>query len=1416
MKIQPWFLHILLCAALILPSTAQAQFTLNHQLGAYNSFLPNGMQQVHTETQILYAKPGDWVYLYRPERSSLVSYVRWYNYDTDRAIPAWYSAEESPVVNKTTQEPIAATRIESTWQKDTTQNKFKPKNSYGWFACDYATDRVTSTDVNYIEIKYRMHKGDSIYRIACDESIWLDNFTWNASGAVTEPTLSKRIIFEIHPASEIADRIELCKDMDGTNDLFLEEYDMIAPTGRQLYIGPKYMYRGSGKQIKLKQYYYYCHSNYYYINSQGNLTQPTQDASWKWYKNGEEDPSIQLGDQASQFAPVSSTTPGTVVYELKYNSADGVYFNVARFRVTYMDKNAVGPAVSLSTTTKNLAMIYEQTFNFEAPNTTNFAFWLDHLDVEESTYAYYNKNLDESPSYRKVRKGNVTWSEYAITNRKQVWVDSGTAPQVYQHKDSTENVANNAKEGYMLYVDGSQQPGQVFDLKVSTDLCPGAIMYFSAWLCDVSSEKNGSNGRSAPNMDFIVVGIDEFGEEHALTTFTTGEFGINAPEDLANGAWSSSNRMQRAKWHQIMFPVQFTLETTYPSYRVRIMNKSTSSDGNDFAIDDIRIYVQKPPVVPIQASTYDCPAGTTDSITAYLRVDYQAIDESSTTFYYQWRDFNNDPIETTYYNYSGSSNIRGSIQIPASEEDIIASGDTCSSLLSFDAKYYNTEVPVVKYVKEHVDADVERYIMYIAQPLVVRTNHTYNGFVSIREEDLGDKSGCGTFAELMIAGGTRITIDGEAKGDSVVDICGNRSYTLDIELTYISQNATTGELEEHSTPCRADWLIGDSTYVNANPEVYRYSFRQIEAAVEDYRTTDPLETSKTIINYLLRQRLLVLDTVTTTMQPSVSLSYTAFPVNGSAENGMAVCLTPRFLHIHPSTQTTNIMMIGDDEEELPAAIADRPRVMRISNAKKSQGEFYLKTYIRGDDGVEYKVDTVILVSSTCPSWTPIGLRASSTNELMSAEDSIRIFGPALATLEAGYDYTFHVQFKDEDEGCERGFTYFTLRIIPDEVTWNGGPWNVDDSWSSFIPMAETNVLLQPNKDYNVTFSTTDSIYDLNYTRSECENIYLPDDASMAGQEKIQIHGKAFIDIKEYAWKWTLTSIPIQGVVSGDLFVSASESTLPFVVAPINQTVGAAADDRSIFEIYLSEYNAASDKWKTASKNMSTPFEPGAAAMVGIDCDNDDVNPIIRLPKQDHMYHYYDRKKHTWMAEAEYITRDANYGKPIYNGENLLTLKEIYENVYLFGNPTLAYVDITKLVEDNSDKLTGRYYLEATGTASAPKKQEMTTFNRDVNTDEYHVLLPPYRGILLEGKAASQEITINVSSPLINPTGRKPLRRQNHTGEVATGIENPNNSTDCRMIYDIFGRLMGHDLNNLPDGVYIIREGSVSRKVLIRK
>jgi len=1358
---------IVLCAAVIASLSVHAAFSLVHQTGAYDELQPNGMQKVHTDYQILYAKPGETVYLYRPERAAMVGYVRWYCYDTDRAVPGWYSAEESPKIKSGN--PVATQRIESTYQKDTTDTsnpKFRYRNDYGWFAFGYAADRVTTTDRSYIECKYTMHKGDSIYRIACDEGIWND-FTWNNDGATTEPHLSKRIIYEIRPAKWMADSLELCKvsPENPTNDKYLEEHELIAPVGRQLYIGPDMMYRGSGKQIKLQHYYYYCRSNYHYYNSQGNVTVPSTDANWKWYVNGVEDPSITLTDKAAQYAPVSSSTPGTVVYTLKYNSATGYYFNVARFKVTYMDVDVVGPSTSVPAPTKKMEKIYDQSFNFDKPNTTNFAFWLGHFDVDESTYGYYDKNLDGSPSYRHVRKGNITWSEYAVTNKKAVWVPSGqTVPYVYQHVDGKENVSANAKEGYMLYCDGSQQPGQVFNLKVDADLCAGSTMYFSAYLCDASS--TGDANKSAPNMDFIVTGIDDEGKEHALTTFTTGEFGINAVEKVG-----TDTKMDRGIWYQIMFPVKFDTKKTYPSYRLRITNKSTSSDGNDFAIDDIRIYVQKPPVMPIQASTSDCIDKAVDSVRAYLRIDYRELEDEITNLYYQWREGDNI-IHNAYYNKDSASTTFGCIPILTTDEAIEASGLDTTNLLAFDAAFRDTEVPVYRYIKEQVSPTVQRYVLYVAQPIEVSLNHDYTGFVATHPNSLGTREGCGTYADMIIAGGTRIIIeDHTTLGDSIVTMCGNRTYTLDIVLIQIIQDETDPEdpLKSDTTLCRADWLIGDSTYVRENPSEYNnLTFEQIEQALQLYRSNPNAPEPKLIIDNLKQEGKFIENTSSITMQPTISLSYTAFPRAGSA-GSKQVCTSPRFLHIRPSTEIATMMAVGNSSEVLPPRVTNRPRIVRISDKQKRSGSFTLPLYLKGDEGEEYVIEGVVLEDATNPTWSAIELTVDDDhkNRALGTSETLVLSGEALKGLDAGYDYTFHIVFENENAshmGCERGHTYFTLRIVPDVVTWYGGNWNVDFNWDPFIPLPETDVVLLP-QNYNVTFSD-DSIYDFNYVRNQCHDIYLPAGMSMAGQENLRIHGQVYIDIPAKTWEWSLTSVPLQGIVTGDLFVSHNESTNPFEVAPIDHT-GDVALDRHTFEIYHSPYDAVHDKWHVPTNTLTRELHPTEAYMIGVDAaPGAPDTAIIRLPKPSNMYHYYDFNTHNWREENEDIVRNPNYGKPAWNGESTIALREVYGNVYLLGNPTFGHINITKLVADNADKLTGRYYMP-NALVDEPSLSEMTTFTHDVANEEEEVLLPPCRGILLEGKGdPSNELVISISPKDITEPGFAPIKKMTkHAGST---------------------------------------------------
>lgn len=287
------------------------------------------------------------------------------------------------------------------------------------------------------------------------------------------------------------------------------------------------------------------------------------------------------------------------------------------------------------------------------------------------------------------------------------------------------------------------------------------------------------------------------------------------------------------------------------------------------------------------------------------------------------------------------------------------------------------------------------------------------------------------------------------------------------------------------------------------------------------------------------------------------------------------------------------------------------------------------------------------------------------------------------------------------------------------------------------------------------------------------------------------------------------------MVTGDLYVSQEESTYPFRVAPIRQEVGTEADDRLVYQIYNSEYDATNRKWKTAVVSTTDAFAPGEARMVGINADDQAANPVIRLPKPNNEYHYYDERNERWRPESEVITRDEDYGKPLYQGETTITLKEIYRDVYLLGNPTLGYLNIDELIANNTDKLTGRYYLEPEGVEKRPKYVD--EFPNDVFQEEEDVLLPPFRGMLLEGTGvASDQLTLRVLPSMVNASGRRAGVRPVPDTEITTDIVDISAAESVTGIYDLAGRLLSRSIDTLPEGLYIVQRGSLTYKILVRK
>ena len=203
-------------------ASAQTPCTYQKSLGKSGKQMKNpiggySMQAAHEDWNVIYCEPGTTITL-RRNRKAFFTYARWYNYANDSAIANFQSLRDKSELYSTA------------------------SNGLIWYAsAGNAADNADDATFLY--------NGDIVY-IACDQSSYLDG---GLNGTVfKEPTIEQRIIYEIRPAQEMADSVNLCTDKK-----WLETYDIIAPTNQTIHLGPKYAFMGKEREFPYPSYYYY-------------------------------------------------------------------------------------------------------------------------------------------------------------------------------------------------------------------------------------------------------------------------------------------------------------------------------------------------------------------------------------------------------------------------------------------------------------------------------------------------------------------------------------------------------------------------------------------------------------------------------------------------------------------------------------------------------------------------------------------------------------------------------------------------------------------------------------------------------------------------------------------------------------------------------------------------------------------------------------------------------------------------------------------------------------------------------------------------------------------------------------------------------------------------------------------------------
>ena len=226
--------------------------------------------------------------------------------------------------------------------------------------------------------------------------------------------------------------------------------------------------------------------------------------------------------------------------------------------------------------------------------------------------------------------------------------------------DRTYENTNGTQYGHFLYIDASDESRQIAEADFKADLCVGSQVIFSAAIADMTT------GPQRPQLMFKLYGVnyDENNQEtdrRLLHSFSSGNFSGNR-EGTDDGA-------NVGKWYQTYGKMVLQKESgvnNFTDFKLVVDNMCKSTQGADYAFDDLRIYTKASKVDVIQSSPI-CPdkntakdASLSTSILIKLRALQETMaalaDNTEKKLYFRFVDADGNPVKSVNYGTAESPN----------------------------------------------------------------------------------------------------------------------------------------------------------------------------------------------------------------------------------------------------------------------------------------------------------------------------------------------------------------------------------------------------------------------------------------------------------------------------------------------------------------------------------------------------------------------------------------------------------------------------------------------------------------------------------------------------------------------------------------------------------------------------------------
>lgn len=1058
-------------------------------------------------------------------------YFRWYNYNTDQG------SEHLKVV-------------------DETQTKLLKKENWGLFANNIGAHPTSKL----IGVNYSTSHVDDSWKgetIACDVSRYIDGMDESKTYLLHEPTLSIRYIFHILPKKKIADDImaALCNYDDGDYTyednkkvtFGYKDENSVTTLRLQLNHISRYSFYPM-TPAGLKKVVYNNNITEADFNKSEYVSVPKHGGSivWRIYDVSKtkycelftDSRFLDLSEKAIKDAdwynlegsaidakdkPVIDK--GTPVYVVAYLKVQDNMCPVANFDVRFMGFHPMTHEQITAKGYNNRTISYldehyqqatkpisfdddddEQTV--AAPTTPDDnqdrlpsrwdrrAYSFVYRDLIDYDATGYSGGIGHSPlhgDYGLYKTANISGKSSAGKDGYVWW----TGQPMY---DRTYEMTNGSQYGHFLYVDASDESRQIAAADFKANLCTGMQMIFSANVADMTIE-----GKELPQVMFKLYGVNYDAEgniqsQKLLHSFSSGDFHSNV------------DNLTKAKWYQVYGKIVIQKESgveNYSDFRVVIDNYCQNTEGADYAVDDIRIYIEPAKVQVLQEKPV-CGDAKTGTVKLKIRAIHETLNailgHTDTKIYFKFVDEDGNPV-------SGKGLYSYNLYDITKKTETKVDGDYYGTVDVYDSEETckNFEIDGTNMIE--VDSEGETYIVISNKDYPLTTGKKY--YVSVS---------------------TGNPAEGKANWGSPAEICSLYSDWFEMVSQHPIITDTKGNIvTDYKIPCdQAD-----------NYEV------KIKGQLT---TTDPNNGGKITLNnvkffWYVDDPAVATNKLNETASNDITISMDKLPlgtthniymkpegtdndgyIEYTAPNGKKYLLCPSAIPVPLRVMKDGPQLnFGFNDVDYPFNDGSYEASLRIGlpqlkKLKASKG--YLKVPLHSatmSDGTAITKPLTFIDDSKTPAGPSTSVYVASTNdplwkkklntqvatlenEELAAIDpkvqstlNLKFLDDAVENFHEGYYYVLRFVYEKRTASAATtncpGESYLKLKIVPEFITWtptaDGGMnanWNNDDNWHR---SSSTELYDDKYTDYQTYGSSTSAAASTSKIEIPTLNSYVP-------------------------------------------------------------------------------------------------------------------------------------------------------------------------------------------------------------------------------------------------------------------------------------------------------------------------------------